>query len=726
VNIHSLPTTVQRLVRAKFTSVQDVRASIARLNSHDRSLARKGKAALLTVTNDSHRASAALLYVCIAKKGSSADLQRAERSVLCPRSLRWRGIRKACRQLLRVQGIESIDGGIHRRLQSYLHLAEAVRSFQSEVDVYTHATANRAPALARSAIAVAALTCCQRLDPKFSQRLLPSLFEPLGRLMDAGADPRYLSETIAGAMFMLLGDCNEQKQLSALELQLPIVPYIYSDEFANIFEAAQQVHIFVHLRDLITIERYVVDVHKDGGGTTFIVSPLNESYHRSCRIASHLRKANETVHYRSKERSLAPSVIESVQPGELRTTPYHRYAFALPDLSWFHSLSGERLLQRGTRDELLLGSVVDLHQPTPSEPSLKQRFSDLEDLRRASELFCRLLISTPQSHPHALVESLTSAPQDHEFNHFCGPGDEGRRRESTYERISWYPDKGGFPDLFYQPLIKVDGHTIMALPIVSAASLERNHFWGASDKGGRNGGDVDVFSGHVAEVLRSAQIGSVVAGKKILRKKPRSVIGDIDVALLHDDELWVFECKMNSYSATVYERRDLLGDIEKGVSQVQTLVSALQEDPLRALELVQAWFGCNYPKGTVLKVRGGVILSVREYSGVDIEGVPIRDIFTLKGTLSAGKLEWMQTVPDATRAPHVTNYWKGSDFCYEDFVAYWSSKPPGLTLYDGMLLEYCSISQTKNPNIRFASYMCRVGVPHRRTEILELESLLKS
>lgn len=686
----AFPTSLKAILASDVVSVDECRRSVASLPPDVFDLSD----ALLAIKDDARRARGIIIHACIAERTGnlSAALQKAERIGVCPQNLRWTGIQKVTSALRRVRGLETLDADFPKRLTSYANLGEFIRLNQSSVTAYWENVRARHPQMARSAFSVAAIACCAHLDAAFPNRVLPEFFASI----DWTDDARTTVEIVTGAMSMLLSDSHQRRPFTAQELMHPITPYVYSDEFTRLVNCSILVHNFLNTRNLISLMGYVVEKLESASVTVYNLIPRDIAQHRARILGILMRGEAEMRFARKPDFQMRYADLAKPLQCKLVKHPYLRYRYTIPEMAFFdlYETPTQKLHAEVFRREFLVDVVLEPKSARVGKTSLDQAFIDLGRLSRMAELASSLLVALPRSNRDALMNSFVAALQAKDFATLGGRTDEGELTAQTFANITW----GGRSsiDLFYTPFIKVEEHIFFSPPILNAANLKRNILWRNTKDAKRLGTAADRFPEYVADLLRRSGFLNVATEKEIKSlKKIKPEKTNLDVVLLHEDTLWFFECKFNLFGATTYEERDLLEDIAKGVSQVNKAIRILGADPKRTRDYVLSWFpGVRIPRGTVFNLRGGLISSTREYSGLSREGVPIRDVFSLRSTLLSGRIWWLtrQGNDDVQSQPQV--FWKGSSFTVDDFVAYWGPSPPVLSLLQGLLVDYTIFSRS--------------------------------
>ena len=121
-------------------------------------------------------------------------------------------------------------------------------------------------------------------------------------------------------------------------------------------------------------------------------------------------------------------------------------------------------------------------------------------------------------------------------------------------------------------------------------------------------------------MLRS-RFATVATNRPVDTKKEST---DIDVVVLEGDALYLFECKHSVPPTGPHEMRDIWEDIEKGASQLQVAMKVLS-DPERRQSYIAGWFPDARKRPVELRIIPCVLCSHRIFSGLQYQGIPIRD-----------------------------------------------------------------------------------------------------
>ena len=193
----------------------------------------------------------------------------------------------------------------------------------------------------------------------------------------------------------------------------------------------------------------------------------------------------------------------------------------------------------------------------------------------------------------------------------------------------------GYFDLQYRPFLRIASTIvpnkgistppeIVLVPAVVAVSNELRNVQSANRI--RLESTAKAFVEVIGDILRM-HFKKVVLNRRVEVKGGEST--DIDVIVLESGVLYLFECKHSVPPTDPHETRDLWEDIEKGTRQLQLAMEALK-DPNRLLAYLAGWFpGTKRHDVKALVIKPCVLCSHRIHSGMDHEGIPVRDFGSL-------------------------------------------------------------------------------------------------
>ena len=268
----------------------------------------------------------------------------------------------------------------------------------------------------------------------------------------------------------------------------------------------------------------------------------------------------------------------------------------------------------------------------------------------------------------------------------------GVSRECALEFLSLVAAKAtslGYYDLQYRPFLEVAPVDIPQLGFRGRAEFIVSPAIVASSNVFRNVQIANkvrlkelpnLFVEEIADILR-LNFPNVTTNRRV--KTPNGV-SDIDVVLLHEDQLMLFECKHSVFPCGPHELRDVWEDIEKGTRQLHLAIEALT-DPARCQAYLAGWFpGHRKTCQTTRRLLPCVLSSHRIFSGIHYNDVAVRDYASLfrlvtDGTVAAGILENGSVL---TRRFRVT---QGVGFSASDLADYLSPDSMYFKLYSSFM-----------------------------------------
>jgi hypothetical protein len=210
----------------------------------------------------------------------------------------------------------------------------------------------------------------------------------------------------------------------------------------------------------------------------------------------------------------------------------------------------------------------------------------------------------------------------------------------------------GFVDIQYRPLLMLNGATftvggqqitapaeiVHSAAVVATANvlpnIQRSH-----------GIRVDTNAQAFVELAETVLRRVFARTKTNVPVKGQAGRTDVDIVALTNDVLYLFECKHSIPPTGAHELRDPWMDVKKGVAQLERATEILREKGPDAYVL--NWFpGVKAADARKLKVRCCVLCSHRVFSGLEIRGIPVRDLLSLNLVLGDAKVFKGQTGRD--------------------------------------------------------------------------------
>jgi hypothetical protein len=343
----------------------------------------------------------------------------------------------------------------------------------------------------------------------------------------------------------------------------------------------------------------------------------------------------------------------------LKTTPYPRYVLELrinPSLMAICNYD-DYVRDWTTASEFIL--PYDTLRQTPISNVLT--VGDLLDAHKAIEILsaihAAMLRATMGAYEQAAVNSILPVferEQLLEMLRWAAPKLSTATLEATIDVLCW-SGEDAFLDLQYRPIVRT-GNAYLLLPRVAAHSaLARNALTSERQRIPDAG---PMFARIVAQELGSTF--PRVARERPLRTAGRDV-GDVDVAILLDRRLYLFECKYSLLGANTHEFSDTFDDVQRGSGQLHTAM-AFMSNVSDLSSLLRSWFpGASDAELIVEHVRPCILTSTRVLSGMICDGIPVRDRFSLRKFVASGEIEVTGLIDGAVRGLRA-KLWQG-DSC---------------------------------------------------------------
>jgi hypothetical protein len=182
-----------------------------------------------------------------------------------------------------------------------------------------------------------------------------------------------------------------------------------------------------------------------------------------------------------------------------------------------------------------------------------------------------------------------------------------------------------FADLQYMPFIVVEGGVLVAPSLVANSNLVRN-ITIANRLNKDRIKDRDPMQCAVVEALRSA--GFLVEEDVGLNREDH----DVDVFAYRDGVLYAFECKNAYHPCNAHEMRNSYDYIDYAGQQL-TFRQELLSDPANQAKLFSR---LGWPIAPTSKIQTGILIANRIFTGVSINGHPVRQAHEFINVVSRG------------------------------------------------------------------------------------------
>ena len=242
----------------------------------------------------------------------------------------------------------------------------------------------------------------------------------------------------------------------------------------------------------------------------------------------------------------------------------------------------------------------------------------------------------------------------------------------------------GTLDIQFRPIVKVEDDTYyVSFNIFSGVNIVRayitNFNISLDDQGVK-------FERYVKDLLENFFI-NIISNKKF--KTSNGVNGDIDICFLGEKSIYFMECKnrlhpiSSNSSITNYEYIMKAKDI-----QLPKIIRYFEEDKKA---FIKKYFAQEIENIDEYKIYKFILLSNRNISGLNIDDMAIRDIYSLERVLNIGFLE-IGKISDEDKNKIIINekiyYWENEEYFQEsDLINYHSNKSKFFDLFEKMIFE---------------------------------------
>lgn len=473
------------------------------------------------------------------------------------------------------------------------------------------------------------------------------------------------AEDLASAVSLAVAIANEAKPLNAIDLGIPVIGPPNSPELITLLRAAHVLFAIKEISHNLSAFSYSLRWEEGNGVAAAIMTPPSPEFERSVQlgfIRGQMGKDKIAMDMMERGWRSNPTLADAAryfaqQMGEKLyeiASPYTRYrrvrlhlpmnpglvamldgASFVDELEAVHGLAQDFLLPLTNDDGASPALTEHLNHK-----SLKRMFRFLRFYSMVHSVVCAPFVKRDFS---LFQNSLVRIVRDRDLRELLGLLGESEEAIDAFLRVFVADVEGlGHYDLQYSPLIAVRKVPIpevpnpeteyVLLPTVMIASNEtRNAQIRSQTRFHRDGkGFVRVVSRELMEYFPD-----VVTEKKLRMGELKT---EVDIVLLCGGKLYLIECKHSLTATSPHEMRDLWRDIKKGRGQV-TRAKHILSHRERRLAYVRQWFP-HLSKEAVLAlpVVCAVLSSHRLFSGLDDDGIAIRDYASLSRLLENGEM----------------------------------------------------------------------------------------
>lgn len=460
-------------------------------------------------------------------------------------------------------------------------------------------------------------------------------------------------EDMASVVSMLVAIANENSSLDAFDFGPPFGAEIISDDIRTVMRYGTDSYVQHETAKLISLFGYSLVKSTQ---TLFQLRPPTREFEYALRlgfIRGELGASNVSVLINQEPIPMtsifvAAKLLVDAWAGHLSElmdvgTPFERIRLKFPvapkvynqiidvtfleDLQYRYQLSLDALLPMVREEEVQITEHLNL-----------QTFYRMWQLMRLMALVHIIVLTQHgESNPRAVLNSLVSVSTEEAlFSLITNMGFSDEQVVDFFQLVSADVRDLGYFDLQYRPIVRIaqnilllDGKCVETPPeiisipgLILLSNIFRNLQTSNEIRFQTNG---DTFVEIVAQMIRT-KFPKVTTNQRLQLGQR---VTDVDIAILEDAVLYLIECKHSVPGAAPHEMRDIWEDIERGSEQLK-LAEEILTDASKRQSYLASWFRGTKQTDTLnLRIQLCILCSHREFSGLDYEGIPIRDFSSL-------------------------------------------------------------------------------------------------
>lgn len=590
--------------------------------------------------------------------------------------------------------LEQLHPGFPRRLATYRTLERVANTMRARHREYVQLLRTRDTGMVKALLATADLAFLTLRADEDTRESIDALFSRTPEPLPHSAEEWASVASLCIADIASLGGSQRVAECNA-----EVAKIVSTDAFCRIIEYGTANYRLLAFVDYVTLFGYELTEERSASGPVFRLSAPRQEAERAYRAAlirEQMISAKKDPRIVAPEGAtemvsmfaLASGFIARTDSHAVEERPFHRHLLKLPDPG---QGSLKPILDAGAfYDDLAIWlefsdwavSAAEFRKtPIRGTLTVGDLLVGLRHLRFVVEMHTAMLLREASSDTIGLWNSAISIFTDEELLRFIEPsGLDRARAKELIDLLRWAGE--GFMDLQYSPIVRSNNVNMLAPRILIASNLVRGSLVLSHS---RVPGAGDAFSRAVAELLRT-RFSCVTEHRKV---KSGDLRGEVDVALVADETLVLLECKHSLAGASPYEHADAWNDVMHAAQQLRKCVTIIQQIGIGGV--LRAWFPSTAV--TVQRVLVGVVTSTRLFCGLDVDGdTPVRDWASLRNVIECGTVEFaVERGGSRVISGRCWSFWKGSEFCSEDFLDYFRSDGIYLRIQHMFLSEYSSI-----------------------------------
>jgi len=517
------------------------------------------------------------------------------------------------------------------RLGSYLSYCQLSKSVEQEVNALNYILRGRSKTLIRSLLALAELNF---LSTHFElQRLIKS--KKITSFFDKARSP----EDFASIISYIVCRANELKPIVAIELMIDIDTHIDSEEVEKTLNLGVIIFNLKNTSKAISLFGYNLNTVKTKHGFVFKLTPPSHNFEYFQKLG-YVREeiVKQLTYYHAMDmadfQQISISKLAKFTVSKFKSTltewmyePYQRLRLKIPIIDGKHFLSP--LIDENCIEDVMYYETLKHEYMILLDKNKNFMVTDNLDINSLLKISKSVSLSSylntwsialyNDSDNLMSYNSLVKALNSQEFiDELSRYGFDSKSIEDFLDLISWDVNYDKFYDIQYKPIIKIEDSYVLLPAAFCSSNILRNTQ--VSNKF-RLQGQGQLFV-NACRLLFQKNFNLVACERRVRSKQKFT---DIDLVVLNDTTLYLFECKYSIPPCNYHEMRDIWRDIKKGVQQLKLAIAALS-DPVKRKSYLAGWFPGSLPSNNdEIKIKPCILCSHRIFSGMTIEDIPIRD-----------------------------------------------------------------------------------------------------
>ncbi len=541
-------------------------------------------------------------------------------------------------------------------------------------------------------------------------------------------------EEFASIASLLVAVANKHKPLASIDFVLPLASDIASAEMRALMEYGRISHQSYEVSKDISIFGYGLEAHRGGSASqVFYLRPPTPEFEYAMRlgfIRSQVgrSKARMDATLGLPVRPMSILGAAEVFAARLRDricelkdggSDWRRIVLKFPAIPELYRgvLSGGFYEDFAEQEELGLDFLAPLSRRGEPQIQLTDRLDIATFLRiwRLLRFLCFVDICAVRSFenmdPSTLFNSVLRIAKEKDLVALVASMGIKEEEISEFLRLVAADTRRlGYLDIQYRPFLRLapstlGGYTsppeILHVPaLVGFANVLRNVQSANQLRLPRN---AELFVEAVADLL-SRHFSKVTVNRRVKSKVENT---DIDVAVLADKTLYLFECKHSVPPTGSHEMRNVWEDVEKGVRQLETALRLLA-DRARLRDYLTGWFPGVTDRDTAdVSIVPCVICSHRIFGGLCHAGVPIRDFSSL-AKLTQDGVVGLGAMSDTELVLHRFRVTRREKFSAEDLDDYLSADSKFFAMFAPFMHPVSRLARCADVSVARETYVYEV------------------